>query len=263
MNLQRRWHAARANLSLPNLVISLAVLGILVFAGVAAVQRHYLSEDTAIVLACFVPAVVCHEVSHGLVALWCGDDTAKRAGRLTLNPLRHIDPFGSIILPIIMALTTGIPFGFAKPVPVNIGRLRHPRNQAVLVGLAGPVTNILLACAGGLVLHFLHTGMFAQGDLIYSPPLSVGDQFAFYFGVVNIILAVFNLIPIPPLDGSAVVERLIPADLLPGYYRIRFGLMIIVLLVVVYDRAGMNTLFGHFEAWYVQIFAGTTPPPFP
>lgn len=263
MNLQRRWRSARANLSLPNLVISLAVLGILIFAGVAAVQRHYLSENTAIVLACFVPAVIFHEVSHGVVALWCGDDTAQKAGRLTLNPLRHIDPFGSVLLPIIMAVTTGYPFGYAKPVPVNISKLRHPRNQAVLVGLVGPVTNIALACAAGIVLHFLHTGLFTVGNDIYGPPsLGVGDQFALDFGLVNIILAVFNLIPIPPLDGSALVERLLPADLLPGYYRIRFALMIVVLLVVFYDRNGMNDIFDHFEVWFVHLFGGPAPPGF-
>jgi Zn-dependent protease len=246
------------NLSLPNIVISAAVLGIVVFAGVAAVQRHYLSENTGIFLACFVPAVILHEVSHGVVALWCGDDTAKRAGRLTLNPLRHIDPFGSIILPIVLTLTTGFPFGYAKPVPVNLSRLRRPRDDAVLVGLVGPFTNIALAAIGGLALHLLHTGLYVQGGLLYrnSPaPLSVGDLFALNFGLVNIVLAVFNLIPIPPLDGSALLERLLPARVLPQYYQLRFAFMVVVLVFVFYAHGPVDSLFNHFENWYVQIFA--------
>lgn len=245
-------------LSLPNIIISAAVVGILVFAGVAAVQRHYLSESTGIFLACFVPAVIFHEVSHGVVALWCGDDTAKRAGRLTLNPLRHIDPFGSIVLPIVLTLTAGFPFGYAKPVPVNIGRLRHPRNQAVLVGLAGPATNILLACIGGVVLHLLHTGLFVHGGALYRDsfaPLSVGDQFALDFGVVNILLAVFNLIPIPPLDGSALLERLLPASALPQYYRMRFTFIIVVFVFVLYAHGPLTSVLNYFENLYVQIFA--------
>jgi Zn-dependent protease len=251
-----RWRSLRTNFSLPNAIISLAIIGIVVFAVVAAVQRHYLSEGTAIFLACFVPAVICHEVSHGVVALWCGDDTAKRAHRLTLNPLRHIDPFGSIILPIVLTFTAGFPFGYAKPVPVNIGRLRHPRNDAVLVGLAGPVTNLILATASGIVLHFLHTGLFVEGGAVYGPNnLSVGAQFALDFGLVNVILAVFNLIPIPPLDGSALLERLLPESVLPQYYRMRFAFMIVVLLVVLYARGPMDSVLDHLELWYVQIFA--------
>jgi Zn-dependent protease len=256
LSLQGRWRSARANLSLPNVIISAAVLGILVVAGVAAVQRHYLSENTGIFLACFVPAVIFHEVSHGVVALWCGDDTAKRAKRLTLNPLRHIDPFGSIVLPIVMTLTAGFPFGYAKPVPVNLSRLRHPRNDAVLVGLAGPATNLVLATISGVALHLLHTGLFVQGPFLFEThSLSVADLFALNFGLVNILLAVFNLIPIPPLDGSALVERLLPERVLPQYYQLRFAFMIFVLIFVLYARGPVDSLFGHFENWYVEIFA--------
>lgn len=256
MSLPGRWRSLRTSLSLPNAIISLAILGIVVFAGVAAVERHYLSENTAIFLACFVPAVIFHEVSHGVVALWCGDDTAKRAGRITLNPLRHIDPFGSIILPIVLTLTAGFPFGYAKPVPVNLSRLRRPRDDAVFVGLAGPATNIALACLGGLVLHFLHTGLFVIGGLIYEThSLNVADNFAIDFGTVNILLAVFNLIPIPPLDGSALLERMLPARVLPQYYQLRFAFMILVLIVVLYARGPVSSLLGHFEVWYVQLFA--------
>jgi Zn-dependent protease len=255
LNLSSRWRSLRTKLSFPNLIITAAVLGILVVAGITAVQRHYVTENTAIFLACFVPAVIFHEVSHGVVALWCGDDTAKRAGRITLNPLRHIDPFGSIILPIVMTLTSGFPFGYAKPVPVNLNRLRRPRDDAVLVGLAGPATNIVLAAIGGVILHFLHSGIFVQDGIAFTThSLSVGDNFAIDFGVVNVLLAVFNLIPIPPLDGSALLERLLPQSLLPGYYRMRFAFMIVVLLVVLYARGPVSSLLGHFQIWYLQIF---------
>src|SRR3989449_11424100 len=100
------------------------------------------SETTVILVLSLIPSVILHEVSHGVVALWFGDDTAKRAGRLTLNPVAHIDPFGTIILPLILILTTGAGFGYAKPVPVNPRNLRNPRDQSVLVSLAGPAVNI-------------------------------------------------------------------------------------------------------------------------
>ncbi|MDA8266313.1 MAG: site-2 protease family protein [Actinomycetota bacterium] len=256
MSLSSRWRRVRASFSLPNAVITVAIIGIVIFAGVLAVKRQYLTENTAIFLACFVPAVILHEVSHGVVALWCGDDTAKRAGRLTLNPIRHIDPFGSIILPIVMTITAGFPFGYAKPVPVNLSRLRRPRDDAVLVGLAGPATNLILAALSGVVLHFLSTGIEVIGGVAYSThPLGVGDNFAIDFGVVNILLAVFNLIPIPPLDGSALLERMLPAQVLPQYYRLRFAFMIVVLIVVLYARGPVGSILNHFEVWYLQIFA--------
>ena len=185
-------------------------------------------------------------MSHGVVALWCGDDTAKRAGRLTLNPLKHVDPFGSIILPAILAITGAPIFGWAKPVPVSINQLRHPRNDAVLVGLAGPATNIILATLAGIAFHeaYLHvwplpTGICAGLIPCASIPSQwgLGDQILFEFGVVNILLAAFNLIPIPPLDGSALVERLLPTSALPAYYRMRMGFMVVVLVLILFDQS--------------------------
>ena len=174
------------------------------------IRHHVIDQDTLIFILAIIPAVILHEVSHGVVALWCGDDTAKRAGRLTLNPIKHIDPVGTIIVPVVLALTHGPVFAWAKPVPVSVNRLRHPRNQSVLVALAGPATNIILASIAGVILHELL--VHAQTGLV--------AQIVFEFGVVNVFLAVFNLIPIPPLDGSALIERLLaglgPADLLPA-----------------------------------------------
>ncbi len=258
MTIKSRWRKARLQFSLPNALIALVVLGIIIFAGIDAVKKGYISSTTAIYLACFIPAVIFHEVSHGVVALWFGDDTAKRAGRLTLNPLRHIDPIGTILLPIILVITAGIPFGYAKPVPVSVNRLRHPRNDAVLVGLAGPVTNILLASLGGLYLHFTNVrNVFDYGGALYvQANLSVAQRFALAFGLVNIALAAFNLIPIPPLDGSALIERLIPDRLIPQYYQMRFFFMIVVLLFVLTQQSLLERWLSDAQYHFLRLFVG-------
>jgi Zn-dependent protease len=167
-----------------------------------------------------VPSVILHEVSHGVVALAFGDDTAKRAGRLTLNPVAHVDPFGTLVLPLLMIVTTGAAFGYAKPVPVNVRALRNPRQQAVLVSLVGPVTNIALAVAAAVVLRVARptTGGFLDA--------------VFTFGFANVILAAFNLIPLPPLDGSAIIERVMPTSWWPRWFRLRQYSMGILLIVV-------------------------------
>lgn len=258
MNWSDRWRAARVRYALPNLIIAAAVVGIVIIVLIAGVKRGYLTQDTAIFLVAFVPSVMFHEVSHGVVALWCGDDTAKQAKRLSLNPLRHIDPVGSIVVPLLFALAGHAPFGWAKPVPVRIDRLRSPRNQAVLVGLAGPVTNLILMAIGGLVFHFAIASdphQLTNGNLYILNPLDLTARIANDFGVLNIVLAVFNLIPIPPLDGSALIERLLPASALPQYYRMRFGFMILVLFLVLFDQSFLQHVFGYFESWFYELFA--------
>ena len=124
-------------------IIGFAVLAVLV-------RTHHVTKLEILFFCALVPSVILHEVSHGAMALAFGDDTAKRAGRLTLNPVRHVDPFGTIILPILLTLSGVGTFGYAKPVPVNVSRLRHPRNQGVVVSLVGPGVNIVLALAFGL-----------------------------------------------------------------------------------------------------------------
>ena len=198
-------------------------------------------REIVIFFGCLVAAVICHEVSHGLVAYWFGDDTAKRAGRLTLNPVPHVDPFGSIILPAMAVLAQLPVLGYAKPVPVNAARLRHPRRDLVFVSLAGPTTNFLLMAVSALLArwrattgHDIHGVLFdhVEGDLLL--------QIFFYFALVNLLLGVFNLLPIPPLDGSALLERLLPREWLPTWYRFRpYG--ILVLLVIVF----WTGLVGH------------------
>src|SRR6202023_2967690 len=122
---------------------------------IALVAHHNIKEQAIIIFCAIVPSIILHEVSHGWVAYAFGDDTAKRAGRLSLNPVVHVDPVGTLLVPALLALSTIGVFGWAKPVPVNVGRLRSPRNQGVLVSLAGPFTNAVLAGVFGfLFVHF-------------------------------------------------------------------------------------------------------------
>lgn len=204
----------------------------------------HLDADTFIFFGALIVAVILHEISHGVVALWFGDDTAKRAGRLTLNPIPHIDPFGSIILPAMGALT-GIPvIGWAKPVPVNPAQLRKPREQMVFVSLAGPATNFLLAAIGAAGAHLLFRQLdpgfrvaLANLPSRYSildalADLPVGFVIAYSFAFVNIFLGLFNLIPIPPLDGSGIFELFMPDAWRARYYRLRpYGLLVLFALV--------------------------------
>jgi Zn-dependent protease len=189
-------------------------------------------REALILFGCLVVAVLLHEISHGLAAFLLGDDTARRAGRLTLNPVPHIDPFGSLILPAMGALA-GLPIvGYAKPVPIDPGRLRRPRRDLLLVTLAGPACNlVLMAVAASATRWLLHSG----GGLASAIDRQGGDllvQIVFSFAVVNLLLGLFNLLPIPPLDGSAVLERFLPERWLPGWYRFRpYGLLVVLLLV--------------------------------
>jgi Zn-dependent protease len=189
-------------------------------------------REALILFVCLVVAVILHEISHGVVANWFGDDTAKKAGRLTLNPIPHIDPFGSLILPAMGALA-GLPIlAFAKPVPVNPAHMRHPRRDMVIVSLAGPATNLLLMSIAALGARALvHSGN-GLGGAFDSSTSDLLVEIVFYFAVVNLLLGLFNLLPIPPLDGSALVERLLPRDWLPTWYRFRpYGMLVLLLLV--------------------------------
>ena len=211
-----------------------AVLAVLVgLVLILVVRRHVVRADTLLWLAVLIPSIILHEISHGALALLFGDDTAKRAGRLTLNPIPHVDPFGTVILPAILLLTGAPPFGWAKPVPVNVRRLRDPRNQGLMVSLVGPAVNIGLAVTAALVLRYArHVSLFVSGGSLLVPHLSSLNRALFLFGLVNVILAAFNLIPLPPLDGSAVLERLLPASLWPGYLRLRRYSFVLLFAVV-------------------------------
>src|SRR2546425_4749491 len=207
-------------------------VAVLVAIGVAVLWVSHLSRGTWLRLAVLIPAIILHEVSHGVVALAFGDDTAKRAGRLTLNPIAHVDPVGSVALPLLLAVAGAPVFGWAKPVPVNPRNLRNPRQQTLLVSLAGPATNIVLAVGAAVVL---------RGATHSSLPIDLAVQ----FGIINVVLATFNLIPIPPLDGSAVIERFLPATWWPGWLRLRqYSLAILFVILFLLPGNYLGHLFN-------------------
>jgi len=207
-------------------------LVVLIAVGVAVLWVSHLSRGTWIRLSVLIPAIILHEVSHGVVALAFGDDTAKRAGRLTLNPIPHIDPVGSIGLPLLLAVAGAPVFGWAKPVPVNPRNLRNPRQETLLVSLAGPATNIVLAIGAALVLRSAtHSSL----------PIEVALQ----FGIINVVLATFNLLPVPPLDGSAVIERFLPRSWWPRYMHLRqYSMGVLLILVLLLPQLILRPVFN-------------------
>ena len=172
-------------------------------------------------------AIVFHEVAHGWVAFRLGDPTAKMLGRLSLNPIKHIDPVGTVLIPMMMIAMTSFVFGWAKPVPVNWNNLKHPKRDMILVALAGPFSNLLMAIMWALALKFA----FLRGGST-SPALQwliLASQAGI---LINVILMVLNLFPIPPLDGSRVLSALLPGRLAYYYGKIEpYGFVILIALL--------------------------------
>ena len=174
-------------------------------------------------------AIILHEVMHGFVALRFGDDTALRAGRLTLNPLSHIDLFGTIIMPAMLLFLHLPVFGYAKPVPVNFNRLRNPRLGMLLVAAAGPGTNIVLAILSALAMRVVAGFINAPWGPSIAYPLYLMLNASV---VINIVLAVFNLFPLLPLDGGRVLYTLLPQTAARAYARLEpFGFLILLVLL--------------------------------
>ncbi len=194
----------------------------------------------------FVPimfAVVCHEVAHGYVAWHFGDPTARMLGRLTLNPISHIDLMGTIIVPILLIIShVGILFGWAKPVPVVLENLRNPKRDMVWVAAAGPLTNVIIAVVSALVLRaiFLLSSLptLSLAQTMFVKPIILMLTYSVH---INLLLAVFNMFPIPPLDGGRILVGLLPykqSIALAGLER--YGFIILFLFVFVFPRLGFD-----------------------
>ena len=188
--------------------------------------------DVSVWVLPLVFAITFHEAAHGFVAHRLGDNTAYELGRVSFNPLRHIDPFGTVVLPGILLLShSPFLFGYAKPVPVNFRALRNPRIGMVLVALAGPATNIALALAAALAFHFL---AFVPA----SAAQWIADNLKNAL-VINVVLAIFNMLPIPPLDGGRVAVGLLPRFLAAPLARLEpFGMLILIGMLILLPLAG-------------------------
>lgn len=199
-----------------------------------------------IVLVIILVSVILHELAHGLAAYWLGDHTAKDAGRLTLNPVKHIDPYMSILVPVILYILNAPVFGGAKPVPVNFAILKWREWGMALVALAGPFTNFLLAFIGFLIGHF--SGLFygAGSELL----AFTFEEFTF----INLGFMIFNLIPVPPLDGSRILYAISPDGLRNILNNIeRYGIIIIYAMILLFSEVfssiiigGMNSIVNFF-----------------
>lgn len=202
----------------------------------------------------FIPAIVLHECAHGYAAHLLGDDTAKRAGRLTLNPAAHVDLFGTIILPALLIAGSylaggmGMIFGYAKPVPYNPNNFKNIRKGELIVGLAGPASNLVMCLIGAAIAW--------GGTALYLTMPTVG-MYVWYFGAyfceVNLCLAFFNLIPIPPLDGSSIIAVFLSDSGLEKYYKVQQYAMFILLVLII-----VIPYFTNFDiiGIYLQATAG-------
>ncbi len=202
-------------------------------------------------------AITLHEASHGYVAWRLGDDTAYRLGRVTFNPLKHVDPFGTVVLPAMLFMAGGFLFGWAKPVPVNFGRLNQPRRDMVLVAAAGPASNLVLAAVSALGFHLLPFTSETLGTWLAD---ALGKSI-----LINLVLAVLNMLPLPPLDGGRVAVGLLPRALALPLARLeRWGLLILIgglfLLPMLGRQIGLDLdlfhwLIGVPVNWLLPFFA--------
>ncbi len=192
------------------------------------------------VIAAIFYSIILHEISHGLAASWLGDDTAQRRGRLSLNPMAHIDWFGTVILPLLLYFTAGFVFGYAKPVPINPYNFNNYKRDTGLTAVAGPITNILIAILFALLFHILGAASLLAGYIVIVIYL-------------NLFLALFNLIPIPPLDGSKVLGIFLSDE---AYFKYtaqeRTGMIVFFALILISNLLHLN-IFGRF-IWPVVSF---------
>ena len=201
-------------------------------------------ESLLISALAVIIGIVIHESAHALAAYALGDKTARSRGRVSLNPLKHIDPFGTILLPLLMIAAGGPVFAFAKPVPIYLGNLKHPKRDELLISLAGPASNIVLSCLGALLLSgVVNVSVWA------TVAGSIVAEFALTFIFVNLSLAFFNLIPLPPLDGSSILVPFLKGEALNTYYRIQQYAMpiLIVVLYLLPMLTGIDLIDTYFD----------------
>jgi Zn-dependent protease len=210
-------------------------------------QVSIIVQEISVWLLPILIAITFHEAAHGFVAHLLGDDTAWRLGRVSFNPLKHVDPFGTIVLPALLLLARApFLFGYAKPVPVNFRALRHPRRDMILVAAAGPAMNLLLATLAALIFHLVFYAP-AVAELFVAKNLGNALQF-------NVLLAVFNLLPIPPLDGGRIIVGLLPNVLARPFSRLEpYGLLLLIGLLIILpllgQQVGLNLNFISQAVW--------------
>ena len=218
-------------------------------------QSFHLNELVVMIVPLLF-AVTFHEVAHGWVAYRLGDPTAKWSGRLTLNPLKHLDPMGSFLLPLMLFFfKSPIIFGYAKPVPVNFNNLANRRRGMILVAAAGPAVNMLCAFLSGLLFRQLVAISPWWGKSIFSGVFMDLTSMLKYSVVINVILAIFNMIPIPPLDGGRVLAGLLPPAQAALLARVeRFGIIVVLFLLLTHSLDG---IIGPILKLFLRIFLGS------
>lgn len=200
-------------------------------------------QTIVIALGTILFSMTLHEAMHGFVANWLGDDTAKLQGRLTLNPIKHIDPFLTILMPVILAIAGGPIFGGAKPVPFNPDRVKYDEWGAALVAIAGPLTNLFIA--------FVFFGVYA----LVQPESALANQILVSAVSINLGFFIFNMIPIPPLDGSRVVYALAPDFVRRGMEMIeQFGILIVFLIVIAASPVIAQIMIGGIQ-FFIGVFS--------
>ncbi len=200
----------------------------------------------------FVPAIVLHEMGHAVAAYKLGDPTAKRNGRISFNPIRHIDPFGTVLLPLLLVLANMPVFGYAKPVPYNPRYFKDPKKGELIVGLAGPAANLVQALAGALIAFVIYLVVPAS-EFYYASPLNYVMSFLYMYVQVNLFLMFFNIIPIPPLDGSSIFAFILPRKYLNSYYKIQqWAMPVFMIVLILLPRFIGFSPFG----WYLGVTAG-------
>ncbi len=217
-------------------------------------QLEALAVKIAISAIPIVLAITVHEASHGYAAKYFGDLTAERMGRISLNPFKHIDPLGTILLPALTLFFGGVLFGWAKPVPVNFGNLRHPKKDMLWVAAAGPASNFVMAVLWSLLLGTIKYKL-SQG--VYSPLFPFLLQMSFVGVTINVVLMVLNLLPMPPLDGGRIAVSLLPNHLAIKLAQVeKYGFAILIALMF---TGVLNKIIGPFINFFqqaiLQIFA--------